>query len=804
MVEHLGSETFEVPHRLETAKFNFSIQKHWILILIFNISLGIFFTSVQASPSQSITPISVNNQGEFGNADSIARSISGDGRFIIFTSQANNLIDTYLNKDQGLCVFDRLTKEMFIPIESAAQGKISPDGRFLIYKIKNRADRIYLDDLYQHTTSSIFDEFNGKIKIDDVQVSGISNDGRYALLYLSKESQTSNESGSFFHEITLYDRLTNYRRFITEIKTTGGNKGDGLIISTLSEDGRTLAYHFKSYDRNDDEISPEIHLYNRVLDQSFTLRLLNSVGVIQQNLIDLDLNENGDILAYLFRNIKESGEVSINLVIREIMRGIENKIFSYTLSSDNIDITNIKMALSDNGEHVLITYGVNGGDTRLSRVDRITHKEEIIDQGKILADAYISSGGKSILYTKEISGVAQVFLWEESIDWSPSHIIAGQVTNSKGTPLTLVTIKDEFGNSAQTDVNGYFWVSDIPRGDITLKASKDGFSFDPQFLSLDVQSDIRDLKIIYAHDEVLKEAALDIGMPYSRDRGMEGIYHGHSAGYCTDLILDSFTWGADFNIQFALEMDYKANPWHFYRWRDARDANDMWRYFSYSGQMMPHESDYLPGDIVFFDWSEDGEIDHVALISEVDYRNRPETLIDATGVINSNPSGLAAELPWEPFHEATVRGFARWSGRYEPIIQGLPEGYALQFSIGGSNLEVRILDSKGTSISALENEYTTARFADLIWEQTISIMDIQTETLLLGIIRNLDEKSQPYHFTAQFIKDGLVEKRIEYKGVLVGNEITRFPIQYQPENINGETLFTEKASRKIEGLLQIY
>jgi hypothetical protein len=178
-------------------------------------------------------------------------------------------------------------------------------------------------------------------------------------------------------------------------------------------------------------------------------------------------------------------------------------------------------------------------------------------------------------------------------------------------------------------------------------------------------------------------------------------------------------------------------------------------------------------------------------------------LIDATGVINSNPSGLTAELPWEPFHEATVRGFARWSGKYEPIIQELPVGYDIQFSIGGSNLEIRVLDSMGTSISAQKNEIISARYVDLIWEQTISIMDFQTDTQFLVLIKNHDKEDRPYHFTAQFIKDGLVEKRFEIKGVITGNSITRIPILYQPDQYNRDSLIRVNGSRKIEDLLYV-
>jgi len=320
-----------------------------------------------------------------------------------------------------------------------------------------------------------------------------------------------------------------------------------------------------------------------------------------------------------------------------------------------------------------------------------------------------------------------------------------------------------------------------------------------------VESDVKNLTFSYAHEEVLKEAKKDIGMPYNKNRGSSGPYHGYSAGYCTDLILDAYTWGADFNIQFALEMDYKTNPWHIYRWRDARDAHDMWRYFSYSGQLHQHHNDYLPGDIVFFDWSEDGEIDHVALVAEVDYRNRPEMLIDATGVINSNPSGLTAELPWEPFHEQTARGFARWSGKYEPIAQKLPVGSAIQFSFGGSDLDVRLIDSHGESVSAFENEISGAWFTDLIWEQAISIKgSFSDQSQYLILIKNLDIIERSIQFSAQFIQDGLVNVRIEDERILDNSKITRIPILLTVDDLGQITIEIINPDRRIEGNLNVH
>jgi hypothetical protein len=356
----------------------------------------------------------------------------------------------------------------------------------------------------------------------------------------------------------------------------------------------------------------------------------------------------------------------------------------------------------------------------------------------------------------------------------------------------------------KTDGEGYFWINGINPGPITLIPSKEGFLFEPGEISLNVQSDITDLSFTYTHEEVLKEAQLDLGMPYSFNRGVDGPFHGYAAGYCTDLILDAYTWGVDFNIDFALEQDFKAHPWHFYRWRDARNAHDMWRFFSYSGQMLPHEAAYQPGDIVFFDWSEDGEIDHVSIVSEVTNTQRPRKLYDATGVIESNLGGLAAELAWEPFHERTVRGHARWSGKYEAITPELPPGQNLQVALSSSGLDIRLLDLNGDALSPSENEISGGIFGDWIWEQTLSVVDSFSEgSIYLVVIANPKENEIPYQFIAQLIENGLVNGRVELKGNLRAGEIARFPLLIEKDEDGKTTIQLGNAIRRIEGTINL-
>ena len=184
----------------------------------------------------------------------------------------------------------------------------------------------------------------------------------------------------------------------------------------------------------------------------------------------------------------------------------------------------------------------------------------------------------------------------------PTYFVSGRVTGPLGDPLALVIVEDNHGNTVETDGLGYFFLSGITPGQVSLFLSKEGFDFEPRGASFIVVSDLKDKDFKYLYAEVIEEARKDIGMPYDHrceGPGCEGIFHGYAAGQCSDLVLDAFTWGADYNIKLALEQDALAHPEHFYQSRNARDAFDMWRYFMYSGQMLPHAATLSGGGYGF-------------------------------------------------------------------------------------------------------------------------------------------------------------------------------------------------------------
>ncbi len=197
--------------------------------------------------------------------------------------------------------------------------------------------------------------------------------------------------------------------------------------------------------------------------------------------------------------------------------------------------------------------------------------------------------------------------------------------------------------------------------------------------------------------------------------------------------------------------------------------------------MIWENTEYTIGDIVFFDWEDNSEIDHVAIVSEVWPSGKPKSLIDATGKINFNPSGLTGELPWLAFHDTTVRGHARWNGLFtaNPITQ--PELPILQNSILTTGTDVTFYSILQSGERIANQPLTDVR--NLNWE-VISSMPLDTMNIRMYInIMKADKQEPETLITSQIYNNGNISTRDEKEIILVPSQLNRFAIIV---NTNGE------------------
>lgn len=685
-----------------------------------------------------------------------------------FASLASNLVADDSNGASDIFVHDRLTGETErVSLSSTGEQadaacempSISANGRFVAFHAaagnltpngQEGISHIYVHDRLTGITERVSINARGEPGDGDSTQASISTDGRY-VAFRSQASNLVKGDDNGFVDVFIHDRLTGHtRRASVSSRGDQGNAPSGALLA-LAPAGHTVAFTSEASSLAVAiTATTRVYLYNRVIAKIEYLNILPSWGD-QAEVAEIAISEEATIMAVLATDGEQSEILIFDRPNQE----------QTSLSLPGA----VAMALSPDGEYLAVLLRGENGESELIRYNLETEERQTLASGDLGEQLAISGDGNTVAYAQELEGEIQIVA-QEAAEIGPRYTLSGRVTDGSGYPLAHVTINDGGGNSAKTDGNGFYFINGITPSKVELVPSKQGYSFEPETLSLDVQSDQGNLDFQSYPEEILAEGRKDLGMPYREERGESGPYHGHAGGYCTDLVLDAYEWGADYDISFALEQDFRAHPEHFYRWRDARDAHDMWRYFSYSGQMLPHAVDYQAGDMAFFDWSGDGEINHVALISEVDADNRPVMMYAATGVTNRNPGGKAAELPWENFHEETVRGHARWSGAHAAIIPEMPDESLVQVAVSSAApVELRLLDSDGNALSNDEKSIPGGFFMALGWEQNLSLFyPLEHDERYTVQVTVKGDEDVRYQFTAQTIQAGVATARTTFEG----------------------------------------
>jgi len=714
--------------------------------------LGLIFigTWVPVSAQQdAILPVSVSTDGALADDGAANPSLSADGRLVVFDSTAANLQPGDANGLADVFLHDRQTRETRILSASPAgvQGDgpstrpvISGNGRMIIFE--SAASNLAEGDANGVQDIFVFDRLTGLIRLVSAGRYGsagagassgpdIDFTGRYVVFESAADDLVLGDDGGV--DAFVFDLVTG-----NVLRIPGGR------APVISGDGRAVVYT---------DPGGALQLYHRVLGTTVEIAAAGA-----------------------FPGVSHTGR-NVTYVRDAVVRVLDRETGGDRTLTTQVDPDGLRLS-SDASAVVYRVSGPSGG-LYLRR-----EPEEVLPvwEGGVGPVFDLSADGGVVVFAAAglEPGLAhsQIYV-RELAPQAESYHLAGRVTDSRSMPLGLVTVSDGRGGSTRTDADGYFYLSGYPAGPLTLTPEKEGYEFEPISWNLSVFRDTAGYLFTASPEEkLLEEARLDLGMPYNFNRGCEKPdegcgqpYHGFAAGFCTDLVLDAYTFGLEYDINYALKQDAYAHPEHFYRWRDARNTHDMWRYFHFSGQMLPPDTDYLPGDIVFFDWTGDGEIDHVALVSEVE-AGRPVTLIDATGITDQNPSGLAAELDWQGFHTTTFRGHARWNGTYEPVYSGFPaETRVLQSALSGGGLFIRLVDSAGRAASFGEAGLPGAAYFDLEWEEVISQLDPAGRYTVE--IRSVTGAAQPFIFAVQTLSGSLITGRQVFSGVAVPDEVVR-------------------------------
>jgi len=201
--------------------------------------------------------VSVSSAGVEGNDSSSSPSLSADGRYVAFTSTASNLVpgDTNGNSTSGFDVFvydreeDAIERVSVASDESEANdssydSSISSDGGYVAFDSdasnlpgapENGSRQIYVRDLAAGTTEAVVP---GPITIGSSDSPSISDGGAF-VAYDSSVPVVAPDPDDGDSDIFVYDNATNTNVLVSE----GGLGEDPFAFdASISADGQRVAF----------------------------------------------------------------------------------------------------------------------------------------------------------------------------------------------------------------------------------------------------------------------------------------------------------------------------------------------------------------------------------------------------------------------------------------------------------------------------------------------------------------------------------------------------------------------------------
>lgn len=245
------------------------------------------------------TRVSVSSTGEQGNASSHTPAISADGRFIAFESAATNLVPDDTNNVWDIFVHDRITGETTRVSVSSKGGQsdadsrfasISADGRYVAFTSdahnivpgpSNFATDVYVHDRKTSETQRVSVSSEGELGNDNSLHNAISADGRFVAFSSFAGNLDPNDTTAS-EDVFVHDRKSGQTTLIS-ISSTGEQANSWSFRPTISADGRYVGFVSDASNLVPDDTNNRRDVFVRDRQSATTTRVSVSSEGIQGN-----------------------------------------------------------------------------------------------------------------------------------------------------------------------------------------------------------------------------------------------------------------------------------------------------------------------------------------------------------------------------------------------------------------------------------------------------------------------------------------------------------------------------------------
>jgi Tol biopolymer transport system component len=245
---------------------------------------------------------SAASDGTRGNGPSFFSAISGDGRYVVFQSDASNLVTGDTNDATDIFLHDRSTGAT-TRVSVASDGgqgnddsltpSISANGRYVTFT--SLASNLVADDNNNDRDVFVRDLVAGTIELASVASDGtqgnfasggfgagparISNDGRYVMFGSFASNLVANDTNGF-DDIFLRDRVAGTTERVS-IASDGAEGNDHSMYGGVSDDGRFSAFFSDANNLVPNDTNGASDLFLRDRTMGVTTRLSVGPGGVQ-------------------------------------------------------------------------------------------------------------------------------------------------------------------------------------------------------------------------------------------------------------------------------------------------------------------------------------------------------------------------------------------------------------------------------------------------------------------------------------------------------------------------------------------
>jgi Tol biopolymer transport system component len=205
------------------------------------------------------TRVSVSSAAAQGNDHSYAPSISADGRYVAFYSHATNLVPGDTNATHDVFVHDRQTAATTrVSVSSAgaqANGgsdkpSISADGRYVAFESQasnlvagdtNATEDVFVHDRQTGTTTRVSVSSAGAQGDGHSNAPSISADGRYVAFHSGATNLVPTDTNNWY-DVFVHDRQSGTTTRVS-VSSAGGQGNGTSRWASISADGRYVAFN---------------------------------------------------------------------------------------------------------------------------------------------------------------------------------------------------------------------------------------------------------------------------------------------------------------------------------------------------------------------------------------------------------------------------------------------------------------------------------------------------------------------------------------------------------------------------------